>query len=501
MAAQYLLGLDIGSSFIKAALVDARTRQAVATAQSPAAELPILAPQPGWAEQEPRLWWEHCIAAVRQLESLSPGGLQRVIAVGIAYQMHGLVLLDAQLQPVRPAIIWCDSRAGQIGAEAERALGTAWCLEHLLNTPGNFTAVKLAWVRRYEPELFAQARHALLPGDYIAVQLTGEPATTDCGLSEMALWHATEGRLAHEVLDALALDAALLPPRVPVAGEQGKLTPQAAAQLGLPAGIPLAYRCGDQPNNALALGALDPGEAAATAGTSGVVFAVTDNPLADPRQRVNTFLHVNHSPQQPHYGVLLCLSGAACSYRWLRATLGLAQPPSYSVLNALAEQTPPGADGLCFLPFGNGAERMFGGRSLSAALQQLDFNLHGAGHVARAVQEGVAFALAYGLQALRELGLEFRLLRAAAGNMFLSDTFTRALSAAAQVELELRRTDGATGAALGAGFGAGLYPSWNDAVGHGSRALIVAAQQEREQYAAAYARWCGVLDAHLSQGA
>jgi xylulokinase len=497
MAGQYLLGLDLGSAFIKAALVDAATRQAVAAARSPEVELPIAAPQPGWAEQDPRTWWEHAVRAVREV--LAQGGVDaaRVAGLGIAYQMHGLVLLDQALEPLRPAIIWCDSRAAALGEEACAALGREWCLPHLLNVPGNFTAAKLGWVKRHEPELFARARWAMLPGDYIACRLTGQAATTACGLSEMILWDFAGGRLATEVLDHYGIDHGLIPPLAPTFGEQGRLTPQAAAELGLAPGTPLTYRAGDQPNNALSLGALQPGEVAATAGTSGVIYAVTDRRVADTQSRVNTFLHVNHTPDAPRYGVLLCVNGAGSSYRWLRQSLSLTSAPSYQVLSALAEQAPPGAEGLTFLPFGNGAERMLGNRCPGAGFYGLDFNRHSLAHVARAVQEGVAFAMAYGLHALRGLGLEVEAIRAAAANMFLSDVFARALANAGGVAIELRRTDGATGAALGAGYGIGRYPALHDALSYGARLFVETSARELEAYTAAYGRWQAELERAL----
>lgn len=496
----YLLGLDVGSSFVKAALVDASSRKAVATAQSPATEMPISAPQPGWAEQDPQLWWDCCVEAVHALAAIAPEKLRAVAAIGISYQMHGLVVLDAQLQPLRPSIIWCDSRAAQLGAEMEHALGTPWCLRNLLNTPGNFTAAKLAWVKRHEPEIFARVRYAMLPGDYIALQLTGAPATTSPGLSEMILWNFAEARLADEVLGCYGIAASLLPPLVPTFGEQGRLSPAAAASLGLTPGLPVTYRAGDQPNSALALGVLNPGEAAGAAGTSGVIYAVTDQAVADPQQRVNTFLHVNHTAREPRYGLLLCINGAGSSYRWLRQSLSLTGAPSYEALNTLAGQAPAGAEGLVFLPFGNGAERMLGQRNLGAAFHGLDFNRHGPAHLARAVLEGVAFAMAYGLEALRSLGLEISKLRAAAGNLFLSETFTQALAGASGATLELRQTSGAIGAALGAGYGARLIPTLRDAVSAGASATAGEPLDVHADYAAHYEHWRGVMNRIMPSG-
>ena len=489
-----LLGIDLGSSSVKAALVDSETGRALGSAQSPDAELAIDAPRPGWAEQDPETWWTHTCRAVRR--ALDAGGVDGadVGAVGVAYQMHGLVLIGETDAPLRPAIIWCDGRAAGLGAEAFRAMGEARCLRDFLNSPGNFTASKLAWVKRYEPDVYAAARHMLLPGDWLAYRMTGDARTTASGLSEAVLWHMAEDRPAREVLDYYDLHPALVPDRVPTFGEQGRLTGGAAEALGLAEGTPVAYRAGDQPNNALALGVLAPGEVAATAGTSGVVYGVADTPTPDPQSRVNTFLHVTHAAETPRYGVLLCLNGVGSLYRWLRETLSVGGAVSYPQMNALAEAA-GGSDGLAVLPFGNGAERVLGDRDLGASVVGLDLNRHGPGHVVRAAQEGVALAFRYGAEIMRGTGVDVERVRAPHANLFLSDGFAQTFATAVGASVDLVETDGAEGAAWGAGVGVGAYASAEDAVGAVRPARTV--EPERGGLDGAYEQWREALDRRL----
>ena len=493
-----VLGYDLGSSAIKAALVDVDSGRQVAAAASPATELAIAAPQPGWAEQDPELWWQHLAAATAQLgEALRGTGrtLADVRAVGIAYQMHGLVLTDAAGAVLRPAIIWCDSRAVELGDRAFAELGAEPTLSRLLNSPGNFTASKMRWVIEHEPRVAAAAAHFLLPGDYVAWRMTGEWATTPSGLSEGILWDFSRSARADFLLDHYGIDAALLPPTVPTFSPQGTLTATAAAELGLPAGTPLTYRGGDQPNNALSLGVLDPGTVAATAGTSGVVYGVADRADYDPASRVNTFVHVNHQDRRPRYGVLLCLNGCGILYGWLRRICG--GEHDYAALNAAAGEAPVGADGVVLLPFGNGAERMLGNRDPGASVHGLRFNSHDRRHLLRAAQEGVAFSLAYGLEVMREVGVDAATVRAGAANLFLSPLFREAFATTTGATIELYDTDGAQGAARGAAIGAGIYDS-ESAFRTLSRVLTVAPDQALQPaYAAAYQHWRTHLDTAL----
>ncbi|MGE5598365.1 MAG: xylulokinase, partial [Bacteroidota bacterium] len=419
----HLLGIDIGSSSIKASLLSAETGKAVAAATSPAGrELEIAAPQPGWAEQRPETWWEHVKDAVARIRAQSGRALDGLEAIGITYQMHGLVLVDAERRPLRPAIIWCDSRAVGIGERAFAALGEEVCLRRFLNSPGNFTASKLRWVMENEPELYRQVYKAMLPGDYVAMRLTGEIRTTSSGLSEGILWDYQDQAPARLVLEHYGIDPALLPDLVPVFGVQGELTREAAAELGLRPGIKVAYRAGDQPNNAFSLNVLEPGELAATAGTSGVVYGVTDKAAYDRRSRVNTFVHVNHEPAAPRHGVLLCVNGTGILNRWLKenAAGGL----GYAEMNELAAGAPAGAGGLLVLPYGNGAERTLDNKNPGASLHGLDLNLHTKAHLLRAAQEGVVFALRYGLDIMGGMGIGACVVRAGYANMFLSPLFT-----------------------------------------------------------------------------
>lgn len=498
--AGYLLGYDVGSSAVKAALVAIDSGRQVAAATSPATELAMAAPRPGWAEQDPATWWQHLAAATGMLRAAGAGrSLAAVEAIGVSYQMHGLVLTDAAGAVLRPAIIWCDSRAVAIGDRALQELGREQTLGRLLNSPGNFTASKMRWVIEQEPRVAAAAAHLLLPGDYLAWRLTGEWATTPAGLSEGMLWDFSRGRRADFLLDHYAIDPALVPEVVPTFAPQGELTAAAAAELGLRRGIPLTYRAGDQPNNALALGVLEPGTVAATAGTSGVVYGVADRADYDPQSRVNTFVHVNHAADRPRYGVLLCLNGTGILNSWLRRIC--AEGADYAVLNAAAAATPVGAAGLVVLPFGNGAERMLGNRDLGASVHGLGFNTHQRGHLLRAGQEGIAFGLAYGLEMMRGVGVTAAAVRAGHANLFLSPLFREAFATITGAVVELYDADGAQGAARGAGIGAGIYD--REAAFEGLQRVLTVAPDaaRRAAYAAAYHRWRGHLEAALHRAA
>src|SRR5688572_8054635 len=379
---RYLLGYDLGSSSVKASLVNAETGQAVASAQSPAEEMSMLAVKPGWAEQDPEMWWEHVIKSTKSCLQKSGANASDIAAIGISYQMHGLVCVDKNQKALRPSIIWCDSRAVEIGNEAFRKLGEKYCLERLLNSPGNFTASKLKWVKENEPEVYAQIYKVMLPGDFIAMKLTGEIATTASGLSEGMLWDYEKNTSPERLLNFYGIDASLLAPVAPTFDIQGKLKKSPADTLGLKEGTPIAYRAGDQPNNAFSLNVLNPGETAATAGTSGVIYSVTDQNAFDPKSRVNTFIHVNNTSQKISNGVLLCINGTGIMNSWLRKNFRSASGGfEYTQMNELAKDSPIGADGLSVLPFGNGAERVLVNRSVQASFHGLDFNQHGQSHI------------------------------------------------------------------------------------------------------------------------
>jgi xylulokinase len=459
------LGLDIGTSSIKAAVIDGHSGQTLAAAQYPDSENPIASAQPGWAEQSPELWWDCVVRAINRCVASGKFDARDIAAVGIAYQMHGLVMMDRFGQVLRPSIIWCDSRAIHQGQQAFEALGADFCLSHLLNSPGNFTAAKLAWVKQHEPRLYGSLYQMMLPGDYIAYRLTGQVTTTPSALSEGILWDFQSQSPSQELLKYFGFPANILPDIRPVFGEHGQLSSSVATLLGLRAGIPVSYKAGDQPNNALSLNVLSPGEVAATAGTSGVVYAVTDQANYDPASRVNTFAHVNHRPDmaQNRLGILLCINGTGSLNRWMRQQIS--GNASYAQMNALAASVPAGSEGLLTLPFGNGAERVLGNRQLGAQWRGIDFNRHTLGHLLRSGQEGIAFSLRYGLDLMAQLGTQPSVIRAGWANLFLSEVFTQTLVNVTGVPIELYDTDGARGAALGAGIGLGFFSQPEEAFG------------------------------------
>lgn len=488
----YVIGYDIGSSSIKAALVDVSTGQAVGIAQHPETEMSIRAPHPGWAEQEPESWWDHVCQVTRKLLGQTGTDPSAIRAVGIAYQMHGLVLVDKNRRVLRPSIIWCDSRAVEIGREALQSIGEQRALQCLLNSPGNFTASKLAWVKRNEPQIFEQADKMMLPGDYIALRLSGELATTISGLSEGILWDFKELDVARLVLDQYGLDRGMLPQILPTFSVQGEVTREAAAATGLPAGIPIAYRAGDQPNNALALNVLEPGEVAATGGTSGVVYAVTDQPLFDARSRVNGFAHVNYTPEAPRIGVLMCINGAGIQYSWLKHQV-MPGGISYNDMEKMAETIPVGAEGLTILPFGNGAERILDNHDPGAQICGLNFNRHGRAHLVRAALEGIAFAFVYGMGIMKDMGLEANVMRVGNDNLFQSGTFAGTVATLTGSRIEILETTGAVGAARGAGLGAGIYASAAEAFREVRLGGIIEPVAGDAAYQEAYERWGEVL--------
>ncbi len=449
------LGIDIGSSSVKAAVLDTDTGECVGSYTSPATELPIDAPAPGWAEQRPEMWWEHVSVCLRELFGGGSVKPQEIAAIGITYQMHGLVCLDEQGEPLRPSVIWCDSRAVEIGAEAFATLGETECLDRVLNSPGNFTASKLAWVKRNEPEVFARIRKFMLPGDYILYKLSGKMSTTESGLSEQILWDFREGGVAGFVADYYGIDRETIPDAGPSIGIQAHTDRTTETLFGIREGTPISYRAGDQPNNAFSLNVLDPGEIAATGGTSGVVYGVTDRRRPDPLSRVNTFLHVNHRPDASRYGVLLCINGTGILNAWMKRMV--APELSYDEVNRLCESVPAGSEGVVMLPFGNGAERMLCNAYTGAAMLNVDLNRHSRAHVLRAAQEGIAFAFRYGMDIMRETGIHPHLIRAGKANLFLSPLFRKTLATIADAKIELYNTDGALGAARGAALGAGIY--------------------------------------------
>jgi len=456
-----LLGIDLGSSSVKASVIDGESGKCLATAFYPKDEMKIIAHKPGWAEQYPEVWWTNLKTAISECTQQLGKHKSDIGALGISYQMHGLVTVDSNNKVLRPSIIWCDSRSVGYGEKAFNALGKDYCLSNLLNSPGNFTASKLAWVKENEPEVFSKIKKIMLPGDYIGMRLTGEISTSFTGLSEGIFWDFADNKISGKLLDYFGFDKSLFPDVFPSFSTQGKLLRQVATELGLPEGLPVSYRAGDQPNNALSLNVLNPGEVAATAGTSGVIYGVTDTMKYDPLSRVNTFAHVNHTNSGVRLGVLLCINGTGILNSWLRRNI--AADLSYKEIDNLAEKVNPGSDGISVLPFGNGAERMLGNREPGASISGLNFNIHTNSHLFRAAQEGIAFSFRYGLDIMKETGIDPKLIRAGEANMFLSKVFRETLSNITGTAIHLYNTDGSIGAARGAGIGCGYYNSEKEA--------------------------------------
>ncbi len=488
-----LLGFDIGSSSVKAALVDADTGATLGAVHAPETEMEMIAKQAGWAEQQPEIWWNNLCTAVHQLLRQTQANPADIAAIGISYQMHGLVTIDQAGATVRPSIIWCDSRAVSIGDTAFQELGKTYCLEHYLNAPGNFTASKLKWVRDNEPERYARIRHFFLPGDYIAFRLTGEASTTVSGLSEGILWDFAENKIAEKLLDYYGLDQHLVPPIVPNFGHQGRLSSGAAEALGLKPGVPVTYRAGDQPNNALSLNVLQPGEVAATGGTSGVVYGVVDQLLSDPQNRVNSFAHVNHQFQKPRIGVLLCINGAGIQYSWIRKHLA-SEGITYPGMESIAASIPIGSDGLCMIPFGNGAERMLGNQNTGAQIVNLQFNRHSKAHFYRAGLEGVAFSFVYGMKILRDLGLQVSVMRVGNDNLFQSEIFANTIAQLLDCRIEMIETTGAVGAAIASGVGIGIWADPSEGLGAQKLVKTYEPAGANSAYRDAYEHWAGFLN-------
>lgn len=454
-----LLGIDLGTSSIKVSVVDADTQQSIASAQYPEEETTITSLQTGWAEQSPETWWQNIKGAIKKVNATGKFDPQNIAAIGIAYQMHGLVLVDKQQKVLRDSIIWCDSRAVETGNAAFKKIGEERSLSTLLNSPGNFTASKLSWVKENEPGIFDRSFKMMLPGDFAAMKLTGEITTTSSALSEGIFWDFREDELSKDVMNCFGLDEKIIPAVKPLFSTHGTLMPEVAKELSLKPGIPVSYKAGDQLNNALSLNVFHPGEVAATAGTSGVIYAVSDGLFFDKLSRVNAFAHVNHSKNERRVGVLLCINGTGIMNRWVKDL----SATNYNEMNRQASQIHAGSDGLFVLPFGNGAERIFENKIVGAHLLHIDLNKHSKAHVFRGTQEGIVFSFRYGLDIMRENGILPSIIRVGKANMFLSDLFASVFVDTTNVPVELYENDGSVGAALGAGIGAGIFSSPKEA--------------------------------------
>lgn len=491
-----LLGIDLGTSSIKVSIVDAGSQQCIAAAQFPENEAAISSPHPGWAEQSPAVWWDYVQQAILKANATNKYDPKDIVAIGIAYQMHGLVLVDEAQEVLRDSIIWCDSRAVPLGNKAFQQIGERRCLSSLLNSPGNFTASKLAWVKENEPAVYAQVDKFMLPGDYIAMKMSGETTTTVSALSEGIFWDFPKHELSADVFDYYQLNRNNVPDIRAVFGNHGGLRAGIASSLGLKQGIPVSYKAGDQLNNALSLNVLQPGEVAATAGTSGVIYSVSDTLAFDRQSRVNSFAHVNHTAEQKRLGVLLCINGTGIMNSWVRNISG--GQYSYPQMNEAARNIAAGSEGLFVLPFGNGAERMLNNLTVQAHLRNIDLNKHSSAHIFKATQEGIAFSFRYGLDIMRENGVKPSVIRAGSANLFLSDVFTDAFVNATNVPVELYACDGSVGAALGAGIGAGIYKNEQEAFTNMKR-LKVVEPSNAAAYEGLYQQWKQLLDQQIKQ--
>lgn len=492
MSNRYLLGFDVGSSSVKASLVNADTGKCVATAFYPEKEAPIMAVKAGWAEQDPQMWWDNAKLSLKKIMADAQVKGEDIKAIGISYQMHGLVCVDKNLQALRPSIIWCDSRAVPYGEKAFRDLGAEQCLGHLLNSPGNFTAAKLAWVKENEPDIYEKIYKVMLPGDYIAIRLSGVANTTVSGLSEGMLWDFKNNRVADFLTKYYGFDESIISDIVPTFSIQSEVSAEAAAETGLKAGTPITYRAGDQPNNALSLNVFNPGEIASTAGTSGVVYGVLGNVNYDKKSRVNTFAHVNHTEEQTRLGVLLCINGTGILNAWVHRNI--TPEVGYAEMNDLAATVPIGSEGVTVIPFGNGAERVLENKEIGCSFNGVNFNKHNRAHLVRAAQEGIVFSFCYGMEIMQQMGMDIHKIHAGKANMFLSPLFRDTLAGVSGATIELYDTDGSVGAAKGAGIGAGIYKDNNEAFASLDKLQVIEPDEaHRAEYLAAYARWKDIL--------
>lgn len=492
MNRRYLLGFDVGSSSVKASLVDVESGEIASSAFYPEKEAPIMAVKAGWAEQDPQMWWENAKLSLKKVMNETGAKGEDILAIGISYQMHGLVCVDKAHKVLRPSIIWCDSRAVPYGERAFRDLGAELCLSHLLNSPGNFTAAKLAWVKENEPALFDRIDKIMLPGDYIAMKLSGEVKTTISGLSEGMLWDFKTKKPAKFLLDYFGFDENMLADIVPTFAIQSVVSKEAAAELGLKEGTPISYRAGDQPNNAVSLNVFNPGEIASTAGTSGVVYGVLGDVNYDMKSRVNTFAHANYTTELDRLGVLLCINGTGILNAWVHRNI--TPNMGYAEMNDMAAGVPIGSEGVKIIPFGNGAERVLENREVGCSVHGLNFNNHNQAHLVRAAQEGIVFSFCYGMEIMQNMGMELNKIHAGRANMFLSPLFRDTLAGVSGATIELYETDGSVGAAKGAGIGAGIYKDNNEAFATLKKlAVIEPDEKKRDEYLNAYAEWKAIL--------
>ncbi len=493
----YNLGLDIGSSSIKVALVEVETGKSIGVVQEPEREMGMYALKNGWAEQNPNDWWLHICSAITKIKRKYNISRTQIKGIGISYQMHGLVLVDNDGNPLRQSIIWCDSRAVEIGKDAFSKIGEDRCATQLLNSPANFTASKLKWVKQNEPEVYKKTYKFMLPGDYIAYKFSNIINTTISGLSEGIFWDFKNDNIAEFLLDHYGIDKNLIPNIVDTFGIQSVVDAKGEKESGIAAGTPIYYRAGDQPNNALSLNVFNPGEVAATGGTSGVVYAITDSLSAKESARVNNFAHVNYAKgETPRIGKLLCINGAGIQYRWLLNNLAV---DSYEDMNKLASEIPVGSDGVCLIPFGNGAERMLNNQEIGTRIVNLNLNNHHNGHLCRAALEGIAFSFVYGIEILKSDGIEAKVIRAGNDNLFRSEIFANTVATLIEQEIEIYNTTGAIGAARAANLHKGDYQAFRKVIMENDHVMTYTPLSDKQPYVNAYKNWKKELELILNK--
>jgi xylulokinase len=446
----FFMGIDVSTTGVKALLIDS-AGTVIGTANT---EQPLFTPYPLWSEQAPSDWWQGAISSIQQVLAQTGVDGQQVAAVGLTGQMHGLTLLDAQGQVLRPAILWNDQRTGAQCDEIRARIGRS----RLIEITGNdaltgFTAPKILWVRQFEPDVYARIRHILLPKDYVRYCLTGNFAVDRADGAGTILFDIRTRDWSPEVLAALEIPLEWLPKTYEGSAVTGVISAEAARQTGLKAGIPVAGGGGDQAAQAVGVGAIEPGIIALTLGTSGVVFATTDGPFIEPEGRLHAFCH--SVPNRWHLmGVMLSAAG---SLRWYRDTFAAGQ--DYDSLLAPAANIPAGCEGLLFLPYLTGERTPYPDPLARGAFVGLTIR-HGMGHLSRAVLEGVAFGLRDSFELIKSAGLsQIRQVRVSGGGarsplwrQILADVFNSEL-------VTVNTTEGAAyGAALLAGVAAGYWP-------------------------------------------
>jgi xylulokinase len=466
-----LLGLDLGTSAVKAVICDDHgTVRAAASAP-----YPIGQPRPGWSEQDPRDWWSGTIAAMRGALDRSGASPEGIAAIGLSGQMHGSVLLPADAlgsggrdaEPLRPAILWNDQRTAAQCARIEHAAGGRRALVEMVGNaalPG-FTLPKLLWVREHEPETWRRTAAILLPKDYLRLRLTGDLATDVGDASGLLLLDVDNRRYSDRALRLFDINPSMLPSPVESTAPTGEVSRWAASQTGLRAGTPVVGGSGDNQAGAIGAGVVRPGMILATLGTSGVIYAHSEQPhrdLGDPPGRVHTMCAATGTERQRgQWCITGCMLSAAGSLQWCQGTLWPETP--IEQLLTEAESAPAGSAGLTFLPYLTGERCPHPDPQARGAWVGLT-SRHSRAHMIRAVLEGVAFGLAQILDLQRSIGIEARTARVGGGGA-KSRLWRQMLADQLNVPIASTNTEEgpAYGAALLAGVGAGIWPTVEDA--------------------------------------